>query len=73
MISSTCRVILFSLALTSFLPTARATAAPDPQAAARALLNRVLPGHAGQFRFEKIPPDRGRDVFELEREMDGLP
>ena len=40
----------------------------DTQAprAARALLGRLLPHHVDRFAFEVIPPEHGRDVFELE-------
>jgi alpha-N-acetylglucosaminidase len=40
----------------------------DSQApsAARALLARLLPQHADRFVFEAIPPESGRDVFEIE-------
>ncbi len=34
--------------------------------AARALLIRLLPRHADRFVFEAIPPEHGRDVFEIE-------
>jgi len=34
--------------------------------AARALLTRLLPEHADRFIFEAIPPENGRDVFEIE-------
>jgi alpha-N-acetylglucosaminidase len=33
---------------------------------ASALINRVLPGHATEFRVEKINPVNGSDVFEIE-------
>ena len=33
--------------------------------AAQALIGRVLPGHAREFVCEIIPPDAGRDVFEI--------
>ena len=33
---------------------------------ARALLARLLPQHEDRFAFEVIPPDHGRDVFEIE-------
>ena len=39
--------------------------AADPAQAAQALIARVLPGHAGEFICEIIPPDAGRDVFEI--------
>jgi len=39
---------------------------PDAPRAARALLGRLLPDHAEQFTFEVIPPEAGRDVFEIE-------
>jgi len=40
----------------------------DDQApvAARALLARLLPQHVDRFAFEAIPPESGRDVFEIE-------
>lgn len=40
----------------------------DAQApeAARALLLRLLPRHGDRFEFEVVPPDEGRDVFEIE-------
>ena len=34
--------------------------------AARALIARVLPGHAGSFVCEALPADEGKDVFEIE-------
>ncbi len=34
--------------------------------AARALLTRLLPSHVDRFVFEAIPPEQGRDVFEIE-------
>lgn len=40
--------------------------ASSPEDAARALLDRVLPGHGGQFQFESIAPEDARDVFEIE-------
>ncbi|MHC4200714.1 MAG: family 20 glycosylhydrolase, partial [Planctomycetota bacterium] len=40
----------------------------DPEAprAARALVERLMPAHAGRFAFEVIAHVRGRDVFEIE-------
>ncbi|MBM4092510.1 MAG: hypothetical protein FJ276_24265, partial [Planctomycetes bacterium] len=35
-------------------------------AAARALLERLLPRHVHRFAFEVLPPDHGRDLFEIE-------
>lgn len=47
--------------------TGYSTTAQDASvAAARALVARVLPGHADAFDFERIPDDGGRDVFEIE-------
>ncbi|MCY2930132.1 MAG: alpha-N-acetylglucosaminidase C-terminal domain-containing protein [Planctomycetota bacterium] len=37
-----------------------------PEQAARSVLERLLPGKADQFVFEIIPPQDGRDVFEIE-------
>lgn len=45
---------------------ARAGDPPDPAAAARSLLKRLLPERAGEFAFEPMPADAGRDVFEIE-------
>lgn len=39
---------------------------PAPPAAARALVQRLLPGHADRFEFEVLPAEDGRDVFEIE-------
>ena len=38
----------------------------DALPAARGLLARLLPAHADSFVFETVPPDEGRDVFEIE-------
>ena len=43
-----------------------ATAMTDPQGAAVALIGRIVPAHAAQFVCELIPPEKGRDVFEIE-------
>lgn len=40
--------------------------APDPAQVATALIQRVLPAHAGRFQCEGIAADAGRDVFEIE-------
>jgi len=45
---------------------------PKAPAAAQALLERLLPQHAGRFVFEVIPPALGRDIFEIES-RDGKP
>lgn len=39
---------------------------PDAPQAARELLSRLLKDHADHFVFEVIPPEAGRDVFEVE-------
>ncbi len=39
--------------------------ASNPVQAVQALIARVLPGHASEFVCEIIPPDAGRDVFEI--------
>jgi alpha-N-acetylglucosaminidase len=41
-------------------------AAPDPAAATSALAGRVLGERGAEFRFEQIPTDDGKDVFEFE-------
>ena len=38
----------------------------NPQAAAAALIARIVPAHASSFVCEVIPPEGGNDVFELE-------
>ena len=44
------------------------TAEPgDAAAAAMALIQRVLPDHAGRFHCEVIPAEEGSDVFEIDR------
>jgi alpha-N-acetylglucosaminidase len=54
-------------ALLLALPFAAATAVASPsEDAARQLAERVVPALAGQLRFEEIPRDAGRDVFEIE-------
>ena len=52
---------------TTSQPASAASVAADTTAvtAARALIARVLPGHAGDFVCEIIPQDAGRDVFEI--------
>lgn len=50
--------------LNSFLHANLASA--DPAAASRALLQRVIPGHADRFEVEILPADESeRDVFEI--------
>lgn len=39
---------------------------PDASQAAVALLGRLLPNHIDRFTFLVIPPETGRDVFEIE-------
>ncbi|MBN1444083.1 MAG: alpha-N-acetylglucosaminidase C-terminal domain-containing protein [Planctomycetes bacterium] len=46
--------------------------AAEPVEAARALLGRLLPRHADRFELELIPPDEGRDVFEIESRGDRI-
>ena len=41
-------------------------AANTPEAAARGVLERLLPDRAGEFALGSIPRQAGRDVFELE-------
>jgi len=68
------RLFLLSASLLWWLqgPSALAVAgparepAPDPGAAARALVRRVLPRQAAHFQVEVIPADPAGDVFELE-------
>jgi len=45
-------------------PTGKAD--PDAPRAAHDLLKRLLPDHADRFEFRAVPPDNGRDVFEIE-------
>ncbi len=44
----------------------QAAAGTDAVAAAQGLIRRVLPAQAGEFACELIPPDSGKDVFEIE-------
>ena len=44
----------------------------DAPRAARALVDRLLPGRGDAFRFEVIPPVAGRDVFEVESAGEGI-
>jgi alpha-N-acetylglucosaminidase len=39
---------------------------PNAPAAARGLLQRLLPQHVDRFEFEVLPTEYGRDVFEIE-------
>jgi len=49
-------------------PVAAAEAAAgDPAAVAMALIQRVLPEHAGRFRCEVIAAEAGKDVFEIDQ------
>ena len=41
-------------------------ATDGPAAAGRALIQRVLPGHASQFVVEMVLTDNGHDIFEIE-------
>lgn len=49
-----------------FAGTVAGAAEPVSTGPVQALIERVLPGRAGEFSLEVIPPDQGRDVFELE-------
>jgi len=55
-------------ALLAFSAGARcaAEAAPGPEEAARGLLERLLPDHAEQFRFRRIPPAAEGGCFEIQ-------
>ena len=59
---------LYLLAITLATPAlfGQTEPAANPAAAARELIARVLPEHAGSFVCEVIPPDAGKDVFEIE-------
>ena len=59
------RIIQLAL-LVLFVPTSVTTAAAGPVEAARGVVQRLLPEHAGQFVLEQIPPDGERDVFEID-------
>jgi len=54
----------FLLSLSIFIHFT-AIAQVDKQAA-EAFIKRIVPSHAGDFLVSEIPPDSGRDVFELE-------
>lgn len=47
------------------------TGCKDPQTEATyALIERITPGYAGQFKLEIIEPDNGQDVYEVDRKDD---
>jgi alpha-N-acetylglucosaminidase len=56
---------LAAVALVCLLPWCAARA-DDADAAARALIHRLLPAQADRFAVETIPADNGHDVFEIE-------
>lgn len=58
--------MLTAIVLPLSLILAAAPARPDGLDAARQLIARVVPARAGTFAVEAIPPDSGRDVFEIE-------
>jgi alpha-N-acetylglucosaminidase len=59
--------VAFALALClAVLFQNRATAAADGAAAARGLLQRLIPAHANQFTLEALPINDEGDVFEVE-------
>ncbi len=57
--------LLMLVLATPILLAEPAAPAGDPVAAATALIQRVLPEHAGSFVCELMPQDGGRDVFEI--------
>jgi alpha-N-acetylglucosaminidase len=57
---------VFCVFLLSLSSLCNAGETVDAASAARSLLARLLPSGAGQFEFEVIGPDNGRDVFEVE-------
>jgi len=74
MIDRTAKALVFcGLVLLSAL-CAKVEAAPSAESAAtnaaRALLHRLLPGHEESFCFEQIPPEDGKDLFEIESRGD---
>jgi len=69
--------LLLLLGVASLLTACSPKPAPemtaDPaESSARALAARVLPGRAGSFVFERIDPEDGRDVFEVESRGDRI-
>lgn len=58
-------VFLLALLWAPFLRAADVSLTPA-DAAARGLVQRILPKHANQFIVQTIPSDNGRDVFEIE-------
>ena len=57
---------ILGLALCQPLEIRAADSVPRPLQSAAALVERILPGHGGDFVCETIPADSGRDVFEIE-------
>jgi alpha-N-acetylglucosaminidase len=71
------KTLILLLGLAALLAACSTKPAPmkadDPaEASARALAARVLPGRAGSFAFERIEPEEGRDVFEVESRGDRI-
>ena len=58
--------LVFAWLSVTCLATAHGAELPPPSAAARALVQRLLPQHVDRFEFEVLPADEGRDVFEIE-------
>lgn len=51
--------------------TPRVAANAEMSAAVHGVIERLLPGRQGEFSFAIIPPDQGRDVFEIESGAEG--
>ncbi len=62
------RAVLLLLAVLSAAPPATAEPRPVDRGAAAALVARVVPGHADDFRLAAIPDSGGLDVFEVGQE-----
>jgi alpha-N-acetylglucosaminidase len=65
-----CRMVLAAVVTLPVMVRAEVTAAgpgsAETEAAARGVVQRVLPDHVNRFVFESVIQENGRDVFELE-------
>jgi alpha-N-acetylglucosaminidase len=60
------RIITRIIIILLFALDANTTQAQLDLAAAKSVLNRIIPAHAPQFTIEEIKRENGKDVFEIE-------
>jgi alpha-N-acetylglucosaminidase len=61
-----CRHLLTSVSVAAFVTCLPAAGIPSSVTAMQEMVERIIPEHLDQFTFAEIPPDNGKDVFELE-------